>query len=107
MGFDPTDTGQDTVFVVRHKGQLYGWWNACPHISGAPMAWRKDAYLNGKRTHISCHAHGALFEIETGICIQGPCLGKTLEAVKLIENDNGSLFMQPSIEMKERDQWQQ
>lgn len=68
------------------------------------MAWRKDAYLNGKRTHIACHAHGALFEIETGICIQGPCLGKALEAVKLTECGNGDLFMQPSIEIKERDQ---
>ncbi|WP_417223088.1 Rieske (2Fe-2S) protein [Amphritea sp.] len=94
-GFDPADQGQDSLFLVRVKGKLYGWRNACPHIDGAPMAWRKDAYLNAKRTHIACHAHGALFEPETGLCIQGPCLGKRLQAVDVIEDDNGQVMICP------------
>lgn len=90
-GFNPDDEGQDSIFIVRVEGKLYGWRNACPHIDDAPMAWRKDAYLNGKKTHIACHAHGALFERETGVCIQGPCLGKSLQAVDLIEHENGQV----------------
>lgn len=94
-GFDIDDNGQDSLFIVRVKGKAYGWKNACPHIDGAPMAWRKDAYMNAKKTHIACHAHGALFELETGVCIQGPCLGKRLQAVELIEHENGQIMICP------------
>lgn len=94
-GFDPEQNGQDTIFIVRIKGQLYGWRNACPHINGAPMAWRKDAYLNAKGTHIACHAHGALFEPETGVCVQGPCMGKALQAVQISESENGQVMLNP------------
>lgn len=107
-GFDIEGNGQDSLFIVRVKGKLYGWQNACPHIDGAPMAWRKDAYLNGKKTHIACHAHGALFELETGVCIQGPCLGKRLQAVEIIEHESGQVTACPLVDNnKEKDRWQQ
>lgn len=96
LGFDPEDNGQDSIFIVRVAGRVYGWLNACPHINGAPMAWRKDAYLNAKGTHITCHAHGALFELETGVCVQGPCLGKSLQAVQITETENGRVMLDPS-----------
>ena len=80
-GFDPTGTGQDTVLVVRLGGQLYAWHDACPHHGGTPMAWRKDAYLNAGATRIVCAAHGAQFDIRTGACTLGPCLGQALRAV--------------------------
>jgi nitrite reductase/ring-hydroxylating ferredoxin subunit len=48
------------------------------------MAWRKDAYLNFERTRIVCAAHGAQFDIETGICALGPCLGQGLQPVELV-----------------------
>lgn len=82
-GFDPWDEGRDTVLVVRHQGELYGWRDACPHYGDTPMAWRKDAYLNGARTRIVCAAHGAQFDIATGVCTLGPCLGQGLQRVAL------------------------
>jgi len=30
---------------------------------------------------IQCSTHGALFNIETGECLQGPCLGQSLQAI--------------------------
>jgi nitrite reductase/ring-hydroxylating ferredoxin subunit len=45
------------------------------------MAWRKDAYLNTARDKIVCFVHGALFDIETGLCTLGPCLGDRLYAL--------------------------
>ena len=81
-GFDPWGDGRDTVFIVRRQG-LHGWRNACPHWAGAPMAWRKDAYLSGDGQHIVCHAHGARFDIATGVCTLGPCLGQALTPVPI------------------------
>lgn len=87
-GFDPHGEGRDTVFVVRHSGRLHGWRNDCPHIDGAPMAWRKDAYLNSQGTHIVCSAHGAQFDIETGLCTLGPCVGESLTPVAVQETQD-------------------
>jgi nitrite reductase/ring-hydroxylating ferredoxin subunit len=83
-GFDPWHEGQDSVLVVRRGERVVGWRDACPHHGGTPMAWRKDAYLNFERTRIVCAAHGAQFDIETGACIVGPCLGQGLQPVELV-----------------------
>ncbi|AEF55426.1 Rieske (2Fe-2S) protein [Marinomonas posidonica] len=88
-GFLENENGQDAIFIVKKNGELYGWKNACPHVQGAPMAWRKDQYLNTQKTHLTCFAHGALFDPTTGLCIQGPCLGKTLEKVELFVSSEG------------------
>ena len=45
------------------------------------MAWRRDAYLNAAGDRIVCAAHGALFEIDSGLCVLGPCLGDRLQAL--------------------------
>jgi nitrite reductase/ring-hydroxylating ferredoxin subunit len=55
------------------------------------MAWRKDAYLNGDRSRIVCSAHGAQFDIETGVCTLGPCLGQSLTSVLLEVDDSGAI----------------
>ena len=82
-GFDPWHDGHDTVLVVRHGGQLYGWHDACPHYGDTPLAWRKDAYLDAARKRIVCAAHGAQFDIASGVCTLGPCLGQGLRPVAL------------------------
>lgn len=91
-GFDPWGEGRDALFVVRRGGSLRAYRNACPHWPGAPMAWRKDAYLSADGSRIVCHAHGARFDIDTGLCEAGPCLGQSLEALTLIVEPDGSVY---------------
>jgi nitrite reductase/ring-hydroxylating ferredoxin subunit len=59
------------------------------------MAWRKDAFLNADGSRIVCAAHGAQFEIDSGLCVLGPCIGESLTRVHIIEED-GSLYLDPS-----------
>jgi nitrite reductase/ring-hydroxylating ferredoxin subunit len=87
-GFDPRGTGRDTLLVVRQGAGVRAYVNACPH-HGTPMAWRKDAYLNAARDRIVCAAHGAQFDIDTGRCTLGPCLGQALTPVPLTIDDDG------------------
>lgn len=94
-GFDPTGTGRDTMFIVRRAG-LHAWRNVCPHWGGTSMAWRKDAFLNREGTRIVCAAHGAQFDIASGLCTLGPCIGESLTRVELIESADGSLMVDPS-----------
>jgi nitrite reductase/ring-hydroxylating ferredoxin subunit len=88
-GFDPLREGRDTLFVVRQGDKLYAWRDACPHERGTPMAWRKNAYLNADRSRIVCHAHGAQFDIATGLCLLGPCVGQSLTAVPIALGADG------------------
>lgn len=67
-----------SILVVRRGNAVFGYVNACPHI-GAPLDWQARNFLDVERRHILCANHGALFEIETGYCIAGPCAGKSLE----------------------------
>lgn len=80
-GFDPLREGRDTMFVVLKAGRVHAWRNACPHYDHARMAWKKDEFLNGDHSQIQCFAHGALFDIKTGACTLGPCLGQSLTPV--------------------------
>lgn len=89
-GFDPLKCGQDSVFVVRHRFELFAYENRCPHQDSS-MAWRKDAYLNNAGDVIVCSAHGAQFEISTGRCTLGPCLGQSLKSVPLTLSENGEV----------------
>ena len=90
-GFDPYATGRDSVFVVRRAGNVYAYQNACPHVNGSPLAWQKNRYLNAARDRIVCNGHGAEFDIATGICTLGPCLGERLTPLALTLNDSGEV----------------
>jgi nitrite reductase/ring-hydroxylating ferredoxin subunit len=92
-GFDPARAGHDTVFVVRRGAELRAYRDACPHFGDTPMAWRKDAYLNGDGTRIVCHAHGAQFEIASGECLLGPCLGQRLTPVAIEVTSDGDVML--------------
>lgn len=92
-GFDPQRVGQDSVLVVRQGQRLHGYLDLCPHYGDTPMAWRRHAYLNAERSHIVCAAHGALFEIDGGACVRGPCLGRALKAIALTVNAAGEVHL--------------
>jgi nitrite reductase/ring-hydroxylating ferredoxin subunit len=93
LGFDPWDEGQDTVLLVRHGGAVHGWRDACPHHGGTPMAWRKNEYLNADRNRIVCAAHGAQFEIGSGKCALGPCLGQALQTVDIFITNEQHIYI--------------
>ncbi len=64
-------------FVVRHAGQVTGYVDRCPHM-GVPLTGQVDGYLTPDNTLIVCSWHGALFQIEDGLCVGGPCTGARL-----------------------------
>lgn len=90
------------VIVVRKAGEIRGYLDSCPHYEGGtPMAWKTDHYLNGEGTHLACHSHGALFDMETGECVLGPCLGQSLTSVPLRINRNGGIELAALPAMEE------
>jgi nitrite reductase/ring-hydroxylating ferredoxin subunit len=70
------------LFVVRDGSKLHGYVNACPHL-GTPLEFRPDRFISADGKHILCSTHGALFEIDGGYCVSGPCAGKRLTPVRV------------------------
>lgn len=83
--------GEAAFFVVRRGGEVFGYRNSCPHY-GAPLDWKPDAFLSYDRDSILCSMHGALFDIDDGACISGPCPGQSLDKVD-ISVKKGRLFI--------------
>lgn len=91
-GFDPLQRGRDALFIVRRGAKLKAYRNRCPH-QGASLPWRKNAYLNADGDQVVCSAHGALFDIDTGQCLQGPALGHALEPMDIHLTTDGSITL--------------
>ena len=77
----------EKYFAVKKDNTVYIYKNSCPHI-GVALEWVEDQFLDSSQTMIQCVNHGALFVIESGDCVAGPCSGQKLTAVKFsIQND--------------------
>ena len=84
-GYPPPPGSFIGLVAVRRNDKLFVYKNSCPHI-GVSLDWMPNQFLNEVRTRIVCATHGALFDIENGVCLSGPCLGDQLTrvAVQLI-----------------------
>lgn len=76
------------LLAVRRAGQVYTYQNRCPHRN-VPLEWHPDQFLDASASLIQCATHGALFVIESGECIAGPCEGKFLSTVECREDAQG------------------
>ena len=80
------DGRERPLILVRRGQRVWAYVNRCPHI-GAPLDFRPGWFLTLDKSLINCANHGAHFEIETGLCVAGPCVGKSLEAVPVEVSD--------------------
>lgn len=93
-GFEVEIRGSSrAIFVVRHKGACHAYLNSCPH-TGVMLDWQPDQFLDSSGTLIQCSTHGALFRIEDGFCIYGPCANRSLNAVPT-QIEAGQLYLLP------------
>lgn len=67
-------------FAIRQSGKLFVYRNRCPHL-GIPLEWMPDQFLDREGHYIQCSTHGALFRMDNGLCISGPCQGESLETI--------------------------
>ncbi len=71
-------------FVVRKGGVVVAFANVCPH-KGHPLNLADDDFLmamSGGGELLRCASHGALFVPETGLCVFGPCSGRSLRRLE-------------------------
>lgn len=60
--------------------------NRCPH-AGTPLNMFDDKFLDITGRRLICRTHGALFEMDSGKCVRGPCKGDYLRPVAVTIED--------------------
>ena len=90
-------------FAVRKGARVRGFVNRCPH-AGNPLNWRPDCFLNREGDRIQCNSHGALFRIDDGVCVGGPCPGEALESLALRVQD-GLIVADEAELVRIRNRW--
>jgi nitrite reductase/ring-hydroxylating ferredoxin subunit len=75
------------LFVVHKDGAFNAYINSCPH-TGVNLEWQQDQFLDMDNMFIQCSTHDALFEVDSGVCIAGPCIGDALQPVALLIEDD-------------------
>ena len=74
-----------SIFVVHKNGEFFAYYNKCPH-TGAGLEWQEGQFLDMDNALIQCATHDALFMIDSGECIAGPCVGDTLQTIPITIN---------------------
>jgi len=65
-----------SLIITRVGGTLAAFHNVCPH-AGRPLDWAPGQFLIDQG-RLLCAAHGAAFELGSGVCVSGPCKGAAL-----------------------------
>ena len=68
-------------FAIFKDDEYFVYENKCPHL-GIDLEFLPDQFLDFDNALIICSTHGALFEIQTGHCLSGPCQGDSLSLVE-------------------------
>jgi nitrite reductase/ring-hydroxylating ferredoxin subunit len=48
-----------------------------------PLDWWPNEFLTDDGRHLVCATHGAVFEPDTGRCVEGPCPGARLDPLPI------------------------
>lgn len=70
------------IFIQRWDDAVYAYRDSCPHLK-LPLDYRGGQYLDASGRHLQCAHHGALFRVEDGYCIDGPCKRRWLTPIRL------------------------
>lgn len=83
-----------SLIVVRHDGQTHIYVNWCPHL-GIELNFQPDEFFDCERQFLQCANHGALFEIDSGLCVLGPCRGGMLKKVDFVISEGAIKLLAP------------
>jgi nitrite reductase/ring-hydroxylating ferredoxin subunit len=74
------------MFIVRRGERVWGYVNTCPH-QHIPLNYFPDRFVSEDKQSILCANHGALFNFDDGLCVAGPCVGRSLQQVPIAVRD--------------------
>ena len=83
------------AFLINHRGEFHAYANRCRHMT-TPLDFVRYQFFTEDREHLVCMTHGALYEPDTGLCVEGPCKGLSLYRLPVEVNQGEVLVGCPS-----------
>ena len=77
----------ESGFVVFFEGQYHAYINQCKHMP-IELDYKPNEFMDDEKQWILCSTHGAIYHPATGECVAGPCRGKLLEKLNIIESND-------------------
>ncbi len=88
------------AFVIRFNGEAKGYLNACAHV-GLRLEGGSGQFFGRGRQHLVCTSHGATYRPDTGLCVDGPCIGLSLISLTISERGGSIYFADEEYEYYE------
>ena len=85
------------IFILRWGKHIRAYENKCPHQE-TYLDWDRGEFLDSEGTRILCGKHGALFDLGTGECVDGPCVGASLTPIEAVIDDGEICLVGVQIE---------
>jgi nitrite reductase/ring-hydroxylating ferredoxin subunit len=93
--FDLPEYGERTTgFMVRFDGQVYAYINQCAHVP-VELDWSEGDFFDLDKQYLICATHGAHYQPKNGYCVMGPCKGRSLKRLQVVERDGNIYLHQP------------
>jgi len=86
-----TEDGRSLI-LIKYEESVRCFLNNCPH-QDVPLNEAYKVDVNPFDKTMKCSVHDAWFNIEDGVCIEGPCWDEALEAVAVKVDDNGDIYL--------------
>lgn len=86
-----SDTGQSLV-LIKYEESVRCYVNNCPH-QDVPLNEAYKIDVNPFEKTMKCSVHDAYFNIEDGLCIDGPCWDEALQAVEVKLDEHGDIYL--------------
>lgn len=85
------------AFVIRHKQEVFAYINECRHMC-LELDWNPGLFFDLDGDYLICATHGAKYQPGTGLCISGPCIGESLNAIEIIDDGSDIYLTDANLE---------
>lgn len=84
------------MFIYNDEGEFRAFKNACPHYD-VPLNYIPDQVFSPDGKYFFCMTHSAKFDTGSGLCVEGPCEGQSLDVIPLVHDGERLLIGQPEV----------
>ena len=65
------------AFLINYRGEFYAYVNRCRHMT-TPLDFVRYQFFTEDGRHLICKTHDAIYDPDSGFCVEGPCKGLSL-----------------------------
>lgn len=86
---------EEGILVKLRDGSIRAYKNECRHLPMRLDGREPSSFFDPSKVKLQCSAHGAVYQLEDGLCTSGPCKGSHLKVVPVSVED-GVVFVDES-----------